>query len=82
MGSAWMLVAGLCFALMSGVVKQSAHWFTGAELVFYRSVFAFVVTVVLFRPCENDRFMLIVVVEAIHAERRLILLPDEDVSRF
>jgi len=37
-----MLVAGLCFALMSGVVKQSAHWFTGAELVFYRSVFAFV----------------------------------------
>ncbi len=36
-----MLVAGLCFALMSGVVKQAAYWFTGAELVFYRSVFAF-----------------------------------------
>lgn len=41
-----MLVAGLCFALMSGVVKQSAHWFTGAELVFYRSVFAFLLIAV------------------------------------
>jgi len=41
MGSAWMLVAGLCFALMSGVVKHAAYWFSGAELVFYRSVFAF-----------------------------------------
>jgi drug/metabolite transporter (DMT)-like permease len=41
-----MLVAGLCFALMSGVVKQSAHWFTGAELVFYRSVFAFMLIAV------------------------------------
>lgn len=46
MGSAWMLLAGLCFALMSGVVKQSAHWFSGAELVFYRSVFAFVLIAV------------------------------------
>lgn len=42
MGSAWMLVAGLCFALMSGVVKQAGQWFSGAELVFYRSVFGFV----------------------------------------
>ncbi|MCP5276754.1 MAG: DMT family transporter [Thiobacillus sp.] len=41
-----MLVAGLCFALMSGVVKQSAHWFTGVELVFYRSVFAFLLIAV------------------------------------
>jgi drug/metabolite transporter (DMT)-like permease len=46
MGSAWMLVAGLCFALMSAVVKQSAHWFTGAELVFYRSLFGFVLIAV------------------------------------
>ncbi len=41
-----MLVAGLCFALMSGVVKRSAHWFSGEELVFYRSVFAFVLIAV------------------------------------
>lgn len=41
MGSAWMLVAGLCFALMSGVVKHAGQWFSGAELVFYRSIFAF-----------------------------------------
>lgn len=34
-------MAGLCFALMSGVVKRAAHWFSGEELVFYRSVFAF-----------------------------------------
>jgi len=41
-----MLVAGLCFALMSGVVKQAGHWFSGVELVFYRSVFGFVLIAV------------------------------------
>ncbi|MEW5769316.1 MAG: DMT family transporter [Pseudomonadota bacterium] len=46
MGSAWMLLAGLCFALMSAVVKQAGQWFSGAELVFYRSVFAFVLIAV------------------------------------
>lgn len=40
MGSAWMLVAGLCFALMSVVVKSLGHAFSGVELVFYRSLFA------------------------------------------
>lgn len=40
MASAWMLVAGLCFALMSVVVKSLGHAFSGAELVFYRSLFA------------------------------------------
>jgi len=40
--SAWMLVAGLCFALMSAVVKVAGQWFSGMELVFYRSLFAFV----------------------------------------
>ncbi len=39
MGSAWMLVAGLCFALMSVVVKSLDHAFSGVELVFYRSLF-------------------------------------------
>ena len=42
MKSAWMLVAGLCFALMSAVVKVASEWFSGVELVFYRSLFAFV----------------------------------------
>ena len=37
-----MLVAGLCFALMSAVVKVASEWFSGVELVFYRSLFAFV----------------------------------------
>ncbi|MEW5787980.1 MAG: DMT family transporter [Pseudomonadota bacterium] len=40
MGSTWMLVAGLCFALMSAVVKTLGHAFSGPELVFYRSLFA------------------------------------------
>jgi len=34
-----MLVAGLCFALMSVVVKSLGHAFSGVELVFYRSLF-------------------------------------------
>lgn len=42
MGSAWMLVAGLCFALMSVVVKVAGQWFSGVELVFYRSLFGLV----------------------------------------
>lgn len=46
MGSAWMLVAGLCFALMSGVVKQAGQWFSGVELVFYRALFGFVLIAV------------------------------------
>lgn len=37
-----MLVAGLCFALMSAVVNVAGQWFSGMELVFYRSLFAFV----------------------------------------
>lgn len=46
MGSAWMLVAGLCFALMSGVVKLASQWFSGIELVFYRSILGFVLIAV------------------------------------
>ena len=42
MGSAWMLVAGLCFAFMSVVVKSLGHAYSGVELVFYRSLFALV----------------------------------------
>ena len=38
-----MLVAGLCFALMSVAVKVAGQWFSGLELVFYRSLFSLAV---------------------------------------
>ena len=40
-----MLVAGLCFALMSVAVKVAGQWFDSSELVFYRSLFSLVVIV-------------------------------------
>jgi drug/metabolite transporter (DMT)-like permease len=40
MGSAWMLLAGGCFALMGVFVKLGAHWFSSHEMVFYRSLVA------------------------------------------
>jgi drug/metabolite transporter (DMT)-like permease len=44
-----MLVAGLCFALMSVVVKSLGHAFSSAELVFYRSLFGLLaIAVILF----------------------------------
>ena len=47
MASAWMLVAGLCFALMSVVVKSLGHAFSGVELVFYRSLFGLLAIVAI-----------------------------------
>lgn len=38
MGSAWMLLAGACFALMGVFVKLGAEWFSSHEMVFYRSL--------------------------------------------
>lgn len=38
-----MLIAGLGFAIMGALVKQGSQYFSSAELVFYRSVFGFVV---------------------------------------
>lgn len=38
MGSAWMLLAGACFALMGVFVKLGAAWFSSHEMVFYRSL--------------------------------------------
>lgn len=38
MGSAWMLLAGACFALMGVFVKLGGAWFSSHELVFYRSL--------------------------------------------
>lgn len=42
LGSYWMLVAGLGFAIMGAFVKAGATRFTTSELVFYRSAFGFV----------------------------------------
>jgi drug/metabolite transporter (DMT)-like permease len=39
LGALWMVVAGLLFACMGVFVKLGAAHFSGAELVFYRSVF-------------------------------------------
>ncbi len=41
-GSLWMLVAGIFFALMGVCVKLGAAHYSTAELVFYRSIFGFV----------------------------------------
>lgn len=43
LGSLWMLVAALGFAIMGALVKIGAQKFTSAELVFYRSLFGLVV---------------------------------------
>lgn len=39
LGSLWMLVAALGFAIMGALVKVGAQKFTSSELVFYRSLF-------------------------------------------
>jgi drug/metabolite transporter (DMT)-like permease len=43
LGSLWMLVAALGFAVMGALVKVGAQKFSSAELVFYRSVFGLIV---------------------------------------
>lgn len=42
LGSYWMLLAGLGFAVMGAFVKAGAERFSTSELVFYRSAFGFV----------------------------------------
>lgn len=42
LGSLWMLLAALGFAVMGALVKVNAHKFNSAELVFYRSAFGLV----------------------------------------
>lgn len=43
LGSLWMVVAALGFAIMGALVKVGAQKFSSGELVFYRSVFGFIV---------------------------------------
>jgi drug/metabolite transporter (DMT)-like permease len=43
LGSLWMLVAGIFFAIMGVCVKLGAARYSTAELVFYRSIFGFMV---------------------------------------
>ncbi|MDP8567106.1 DMT family transporter [Methylophilus aquaticus] len=42
LGSYWMLLAGVGFAIMGACVKAGAQRFTTGELVFYRSAFGFI----------------------------------------
>jgi drug/metabolite transporter (DMT)-like permease len=42
-GSLWMLVASLGFAIMGALVKVGSAKFSSAELVFYRSLFGFLI---------------------------------------
>ena len=42
LGSLWMLVATLGFAIMGALVKMGAQKFSSGELVFYRSTFGLV----------------------------------------
>lgn len=42
LGSLWMLVAALGFAIMGALVKVGAQKFSPAELVFYRSLFSLI----------------------------------------
>ena len=48
-GSLWMLVAALGFATMGALVKAGSTKFSSAELVFYRSLFGFVVIYISIR---------------------------------
>ena len=43
LGSLWMLVAALGFAVMGALVKVGAQKFSSPELVFYRSIFGLLV---------------------------------------
>ena len=42
LGSLWMLVAALGFAIMGALVKVGAQKFSSGELVFYRSLFGLI----------------------------------------
>ncbi len=48
-GNLWMLVAGLFFACMGVLVKICAVKFTSNELVFYRSLFGFLLILIITR---------------------------------
>jgi drug/metabolite transporter (DMT)-like permease len=48
-GSLWMLVAALGFATMGALVKVGSAKFSSAELVFYRSLFGFIMIFITIR---------------------------------
>lgn len=52
LGSLWMLLAALGFALMGALVKLGASKFSSSELVFYRSLFG-LITVYLYLRSQN-----------------------------
>jgi drug/metabolite transporter (DMT)-like permease len=47
MKSFWVLISGLCFAVMGVFVKLGSHYFSSAELVFYRSIIGVVITAII-----------------------------------
>lgn len=49
LGSLWMLVAALGFAMMGALVKLGAEKFSSSELVFYRSLFGLIAIYVYLR---------------------------------
>ena len=49
MKSTWMIVAGFLFGLMGVFVKLGSHYFSSAELVFYRSVIGLAVIYAIVR---------------------------------
>lgn len=49
LGSYWMLLAGLGFAIMGACVKAGAERFSASELVFYRSAFGFIMIATIVR---------------------------------
>lgn len=54
LGSLWMLVAGVFFAIMGALVKLCALKFSSPELVFYRSIFGFFAILLLMHNNLGD----------------------------
>ncbi len=53
LGSYWMLLAGVGFAIMGALVKAGAQRFSTGELVFYRSLFGFISIALM--VCWHDK---------------------------
>lgn len=56
LGSLWMIVAGQLFACMGVFVKLGGKYFSGAEMVFYRSLFGALVVFALVRANELSAY--------------------------
>lgn len=68
LGSLWMLVAGVFFAIMGVCVKLGAARYSAAELVFYRSIFGFLT---IFAITQSKRLPLATPYWRMHLSRSL-----------